>query len=395
MATRVRRTVQGAFLGLTLIGVFWMGANCERWCPFGGVEAIHTYVTEGNMVCSLGVSNFFMLAGVLSATLLVRRAFCGYMCPIGAISECMSLVGRRLHVPKVRIPGGVDRLLSLLKYVLLVVVLFLTYRAGELIFRSFGPCYALIGRHGEDITYWAYVVGAAILVASLFMSLPFCRWFCPLAAVMNVFSRFGWTRIHRDVEGCRDCGLCTQQCPMAIPVDTLKRVTASRCIACLQCVEACPASGARGKPLHWGPTKPRGRRWAQPALIAILLCCTMGAVTASYLVPLPSYVKQRGEPPVKTAVAELKVQNLTCRGRGNLFAYFLERQDIDAVDGYLRIAAWPGPGWARVRITYDPSRTDESAIKQAITNPVFEPENNYVRGSPFQIEGYDPLSLDF
>ena len=53
------------------------------------------------------------------------------------------------------------------------------------------------------------------------------------------------------------------------------------------------------------------------------------------------------------------------------------------------------PGWARVRITYDPARTDEVAIKQAVANPVFEPENNYVRNSPFQIEGYDPLSLDF
>lgn len=63
--------------------------------------------------------------------------------------------------------------------------------------------------------------------------------------------------------------------------------------------------------------------------------------------------------------------------------------------GFLRIAAWPGPGWARVQITYDPAQTDETAIKQAITNPLFEPENNFVRSSPFQIEGYDPLELDF
>ena len=395
MVTRVRRTVQTSFLGLTLLGVFWLGANCERWCPFGGVEGIYTYVTEGNMVCSPAVSNFFILGGVLLAALLVRRAFCGYMCPIGAISEFMGALGRRLRLPVIRVPSGVDRILSLLKYVLLVVVLFLTYRAGELIFRSFDPCYALIGRHGEDITYWAYVVSGAILVGSLVISLPFCRWFCPLAAVMNAFSRFGWTRVQRDAEGCRDCGLCARRCPMAIPVDKLQQVTASRCIACLECVEACPSTSSDTKALHWGPSRPRGRRWAQPALIAVLLFCTMGAVTASYLVPLPSFVKQRGEPSAKTAVAELNVHNLTCRGRANLFAYFLEREDIDAVDGYLRIAAWPGPGWARVRVTYDPARTDEAAIKQAITNPIFEPENNFVRSSPFQIQGYDPLSLDF
>ena len=74
--------------------------------------------------------------------------------------------------------------------------------------------------------------------------------------------------------------------------------------------------------------------------------------------------------------------------------YFLERDDVDAVPGYLRLAAWPGPGWSRVQITYDPARTDDSAIKQALTNPFFEPENSYVRTSPFEIKGYDPLGLD-
>ena len=84
---------------MVLSGVFVLGANCERWCPFGGVEAIYTYVAEGNMLCSLGVSNFFILGGVLTATLLVRRAFCGYMCPIGTISEWIRVAARWLRVP--------------------------------------------------------------------------------------------------------------------------------------------------------------------------------------------------------------------------------------------------------------------------------------------------------
>ena len=165
--TRTRRVVQGLFLVLVFVGVFGLQANCERWCPFGGVEAIYTYVAEGNMLCSLGVSNFFILGGVLVATLLVRRAFCGYMCPIGSLSEWLHSLGRRCGIPRLRVSSGWDRALSMLKYGVLVVVLVLTYRAGELIFRGFDPCYALLSRHGEDITYWAYVVSGAILVASL------------------------------------------------------------------------------------------------------------------------------------------------------------------------------------------------------------------------------------
>ena len=388
-----RRIVQGLFLALVLVGVFGLQANCERWCPFGGVEAIYTYVAEGNMLCSLGVSNFFILGGVLAATLLVRRAFCGYMCPIGTLSEWLRSLGRRLGIPELRVSANWDRLLGLCKYGVLAIVLVLTYRAGELIFRGFDPCYALLSRHGEDITFWAYIVSGAIVVASLLIVLPFCRWLCPLAAVLNPFSRFGLTAIHRDSENCHACGQCARHCPMQIPVDQLPQVTVSRCISCLQCVEACPAPQSRPSALRWGPRWPRGQRWPQSVLIAILLCCTMGAVTASYLIPVPSFLKRIGTPSEQTATETFQIENLTCRGRANLFAYFLERDDLFAVPGYLRIAAWPGPGWAEVHITFDPTQTDLAAIERAITEPYFETDTNFWRSSPFKIQGYDPLAL--
>ncbi len=392
--TRTRRIVQGLFLVLVLGGVFLLEANCERWCPFGGVEALYTYVAEGDMLCSLGVSNFFILGGVLAATLLLRRAFCGYMCPLGAIGEWIRAAAQSLRIPPVSIAPRWDRLLSLLKYLVLVVLLVWTYRAGELVFRGYDPCYALLSRHGEDITYWAYVISAMLVFASVVVVLPFCRWFCPLAAVLNVFSRFGWTRVQRDDQSCRGCGKCARKCPMAIPVDQVLQVTHARCMACLACVEACPSGVSRDRALQWGPPGRRARNWPQWALIALLLSCTMGAVSASYLVSIPSFVKSRGDRPAAVSMLKLNVEDLTCRGRANLFAYFLQRDDLFAVGGYLHIAAWPGPGRARVEITFDPSVTDEMAIKQAITEPYFETDSNSFRQSPFQIEGYDPLQLD-
>jgi len=384
--------VQGCSLVLVLVGVFALEANCERWCPFGGVEAIYTYVAEGNMLCSLGVSNFFILGGVLAATLLLRRAFCSYLCPIGTLSEWLGGLGRLGRVPRLRVSRAWDRVLSGLKYGVLAVVLVLTYRAGELIFRGFDPCYALLSRHGEDITYWAYVVSGAIVLASLVASVPFCRWLCPLAAVLNPFSWFAATRVQRDAQLCHECARCARRCPMQIPVDQVAHVTAARCTSCLECVAACPATPARPRALRWGPVLPRGRRWSQAVLVAILLCCTMGAVTASYLVPVPSFVKERGQLPLETETVTLEIAELTCRGRANLFAYFLERDDFHAVPGFLHIAAWPGPGWAEARVTFDPSETDLAAIQRAITEPYFETNGNYWRNSPFQIRGYDPLA---
>lgn len=390
-----RRVVQFGFVALTIVGVFVVHGNAERWCPFGGVEAIYTYITEGNMVCSLGVSNFYILAAVLLITLLLRRAFCGYLCPIGAISEWLQAGAKRVGIKPAKVPYLLDRVLSKLKYLVLAIILYFTWTHGELEFRIADPCYALISRHGEDITFWAYVVAGAIVIGSLFVLIPFCRWLCPLAAVLHLFSRFGFTRIKRDAEACTDCGLCSKVCPTAILVDKVEEVTAARCMSCLSCVEVCPRKDEGA--LRWGPPKSLGRSWPQAVLIAIMLVCVAGAVAAVYVFPMPSFIqvaKERSHIPAETVTAELNVHNLGCRGNAALFCYFLERDDEYEVPGYLRTEAWPGPGIAPVRIIYDPTQTDEADIKTAITEPYYDSDAGFWRASPFEIEGYDPLGLD-
>lgn len=388
--TLTRRILQGAMLALTLFGVFVWHGNAERWCPFGGVEALYTYYVEGNLVCSLGVSNFYVLAGLLVSILLIRRAFCGYLCPVGTISEWVGRPAAWLGVKPARIPQGLDRVLSALKYVVLGVILYSTWRAGELMFRGYDPCYVLISRHGEDITFWAYAISAAIVVVSLFVTVPFCRWFCPLAAVMNPLSRFGLTRIRRDGEGCVDCGACSKACPMNIPVATLDQVNVARCTSCMSCVTACPVTKQRV--LVWGPAGVRTRRWPQAVLVVILLAVATSAVVASYAFPLPSFIAENKPDQTPTVVKslDLRIEGVRCRGTAQLLTYFLFRDDLSEVPGYLKVEAWPQPGYARVRITYDPKQTDPDAIKEAISEPYHDELQNLERLSPFKIEGYAP-----
>ncbi|MBN1912717.1 MAG: 4Fe-4S binding protein [Pirellulales bacterium] len=388
---KTRRAVQFVMLAVVLVGVFALGAHCERWCPFGGVEAAYTYAAEGNMLCSLGTSNFFILGGVLLSVILLRRAFCGYLCPIGTISEWMHGLGRRMRLPSFTVGGRTDRVLAGLKYIVLAVILYATWQAGELLFRGYDPCYALISRHGADITYWAYVVSGAIVVVSLVVTVPFCRWFCPLAAVLNPLSRFGLTRVQRDGHTCTNCGLCSKNCPEAIPVARLEQVTAARCVACLNCVASCPVNKDGRRALHWGP---KGSQWTQAALLALLFLCIAGAVASSYIFPAPSFIKARGARPEQVVTVRLEIDNLTCRGRANLLFYFMERDDLYEIPGYFKVDAWPGPGFARVDVTYDPTATDANAIKQAITEPYFDDTAGVWRNSPFQIRGYDPFGPD-
>jgi len=386
-----RRWAQAVALGWTVVGVFVVRGNAERWCPFGGVETAYAYLVEGNALCSVGVANFFVLGAVLLSVVLLRRAFCSHACPVGTLSEWVRAGARRLGLKERTVPRTVDAALSVAKYGVLVGVLVVTWRIGELWFRGACPAYALLGRHGADITAWAYVTSGAIVVGSLFVSLPFCRWLCPLAAVMNPLARVGWARVRRDTGSCVGCGRCARACPMGIPVDEVASVTHARCTLCLACVRTCPTRGQRALALGLGAA-PR-RRLSARALAGALAVVFVAGVVVAAAFPLPSFRWGRGTLPVAEASLRLDVGDLSCRGRANLFVYFLDRDDDLAVAGPLRLEAWPAPDAGEARIVYDPAVTDADAIRAALSEPVMDPVAGIFRMSPFRIAGYDPLGL--
>jgi polyferredoxin len=386
-----RRSIQLFFLTLTLAGVFLLAGNAERWCPFGGIESLYSYASNGELLCSLGTSNFFILAGILLLTLLTARSFCGYVCPIGIISDWLLWAARRIGLKPRQIGGHADQLLSLVKYAVLALILVMTWRTSELWFRGYDPCYALISRHGDDIQIWAYVVAGTIVLGSILVSMPFCRWLCPFAAVLNAFSRFSLTRIRRNEQACTGCGQCTRACPMNIPVHQELVVAQARCISCMNCLDACNA--LKFHALEWGPPKRLKGPWPKSALAAILAVCVVAAVALSYAAPLPAFTRSRGQAPQHTAVTQLQVEGLTCRGKATQFTErYLFRDDALSLPGYLKVEAWPGPGKAAASVHYDPSNTTPEAIRHALTEAIYDPIGDIWRASPFSIEGFDPLA---
>ena len=61
---------------------------------------------------------------------------------------------------------------------------------------------------------WKTAVLIAVLVLSILMYRPFCRYICPLGAIYGFFNRVSLNRVTVDTNRCVECGLCTRQCKM-------------------------------------------------------------------------------------------------------------------------------------------------------------------------------------
>ena len=216
----------------------------EAYCPFGGAESLWGLIKAGEYSCALGPLNLSLLMAVVGLTVVSKKSFCGWACPIGFASELLGRVGGKALGEALRPGPRLDRALRLLRYPVLVIFLYLTYKSGELILRGYDPFYLVFSGfgHGSAGAASYYVLGA-LIVGSLLIPMFFCRYLCPLGAVLDPFSRVGLIQINRDAQHCTDCGECQVACPHAIPVQTLARVKSRDCTNCLECFEACPEEG--------------------------------------------------------------------------------------------------------------------------------------------------------
>lgn len=219
----------------------------DALCPFGGLEALWMFATTGDLMTKIAASSFILLVASVGITILFRRAFCGQLCPLGALQGASAGVGKKIFGRKFKLPAVLDKPLRWLKYVVLAGITALTWIAGTLVVRPYDPWVAFM--HLTSAELWTgFWVGAVILicslVASLFYDRFFCKYLCPMGALYGVVSKLGVYRVRRDEPKCIDCGKCDKVCPVDLPVSTTKDVTSAECLACGLCVNACPAKGA-------------------------------------------------------------------------------------------------------------------------------------------------------
>ncbi|HLJ79350.1 MAG TPA: 4Fe-4S binding protein [Acidobacteriaceae bacterium] len=295
---RIRRAVQWGFAALNLwIGLqfyFWVRGyeqgghaavsrppGVEGYLPIAGLMNLKYWLLTGH-VPAIHPAAMFLLLAFLLISVLMKKAFCSWLCPVGTVSEMLWKLGRRLFGRSVRVPRGVDVGLRSLKYVLLgffgAVIGFMSVEA---LADFMGTPYGLIAdvkmlNFFRTIGTTGIVVLVALAALSVVIENFWCRYLCPYGALMGLVSLLSPLKIRRDAEACIDCGKCAKACPSHVAVDELVRIRTVECSACLACVAACPVENALQLALP--PRKGSGvERWrgrvASPATVAAMIAC--------------------------------------------------------------------------------------------------------------------------
>ncbi len=380
-------------------------ADFEAYCPFGGMQALSSFLVNNSLACTMTGTQIFMGLALIAGVFLLSKLFCSYVCPIGTFTEWLGRQGRRLKMNFV-VRGWADRVLRILKYGLLFVVFYFSVNSSELFCRTFDPYYAAFTGFGHDVV-WSYAIITLLMVipGSFFIRQFWCKYVCPLSAASNIFTygfvflgiialyliltllaglaiswvwllgalclagfllesitlKSNWLpvfKITRESSTCTSCRKCDKACPMAIRIFDQPRVDHIDCHMCGDCISQCPEKDTL-KINH------RNLRWL-PASATVLLI-VLGFTFASFT-DIPTVSVKWGSPEEMEAAEiyrQADLKNVKCYGSSMAFVNHMKE-----VEGVLGAETYVSD--KSVKVWYNPAVISAEAIKQAIFTPVKE-----------------------
>jgi len=227
---------------------FLPSVSLHALCPFGGVETAYQLLTDGTLLHKIHLSSVVLLDVVFILAILFGPVFCGWICPLGSIQEWYGKLGRKWLGPKRYnhfIPARLDSVLRYARYGVLAWVLYATAVSATLVFQAYDPYFALFHFWTGEASVTALMILFTILLMSLFVERPWCKYACPMGALLGLTNLFRVFAIRRKAETCRPGNACSTLCPMNIPVSKLTVVRDHQCISCLECTSeaCCPIQG--------------------------------------------------------------------------------------------------------------------------------------------------------
>jgi transcriptional regulator of nitric oxide reductase/ferredoxin len=245
-----RRLYKALRYGFLVVTLFWLG-----WYAAAQLTVLNVLTFAGALRTEFRWEFFllepliFILWSFTAVALLFggRGAFCGWLCPFGALQELLNRIARAAKVPQWRLPFTLHERLWPIKYIVFLSLFAVSLGAIDLAYRGaevepFKT--AIVMRFVRDWPFLLYV--GALLGAGLFVERAFCRYLCPLGAALAIPARirmFEWLK--RRWHCGRQCNICASKCPVQA-IHPNGTINPNECIYCLNCQtlyfddETCP-----------------------------------------------------------------------------------------------------------------------------------------------------------
>ncbi|TAN39131.1 MAG: 4Fe-4S binding protein [Nitrospirae bacterium] len=245
-------------------------ASIEGFLPIGALMSFKLWLLTG-IFDSIHPAGLVIFLAALLMALLLKKGFCGWICPVGAISDVVGKLGKRLFGKNFRMNRYADYGLRSLKYVLMLFFLYvILYSMSPMVILGFlgGDYYKIADvkmlYFFTQMTTTTLVSLVVLFLLSLVYRNFWCRYLCPYGGLLGLLSLLSPLKITRNEEACIHCRRCSGHCPSLLPVDSTVRITSPECTGCLTCVSHCPAAGALD--VSFAPKRP-----VQPLVFALLI----------------------------------------------------------------------------------------------------------------------------
>ncbi|OEU68660.1 MAG: 4Fe-4S ferredoxin [Desulfovibrio sp. S3730MH75] len=217
----------------------------EGFLPISALLSFKRLITEGiyDEVHPAGLTIFI---AVLVMSLLLRKGFCGYLCPIGFINNILNRIGLKTK-RLVTVKGKIEFALLIPKYIAMTFFVYAVFvkmsvkDVNAFIHSGYNfTAEAKMLHFFSNLSTIATIVIGTIVLLSIFIPYFWCRFLCPYGALLGIISKASPVAIKRDDDLCINCGKCTKACPGGIQVEVKDTINSAECVGCTQCIGSCP-----------------------------------------------------------------------------------------------------------------------------------------------------------
>ncbi len=218
----------------------------EGYLPITGLMGFLDWAYQGALNNVHPAATVLFLT-FLAMSLLLRRAFCSWVCPIGLLSESLARAGQILLGRNLRLPSRLDLGLRGIRYLLLGFFLWAILGMSVSELSAFiGSPYNRVAdikmyMFFERMTVVTLMVLGTLAAASVLVNGAWCRYLCPYGALLGLAGWLSPARVERNEEACIDCKRCDRVCMARLPVSQGGKVGSAECTGCLDCLASCPA----------------------------------------------------------------------------------------------------------------------------------------------------------